>query len=206
MNKIAGQTCRVEEQITYRPASGGESYAIADLICQAGGGLYEFLLDDLVPLITARDIVAWGVGMKDSPFSHENCCVAASASRIVAVANVFPADMINREVYYPIGSDRFDWIRPMLELQAWGSMLLNAIAVIDGYRGRGIGEHLINWAETYTLKSGLTRLSLHVWADNTEAIRLYTSVGFVELGVAKVAPHPRLPHRGGSILMQKSLA
>ena len=144
--------------------------------------------------------------MTASPFSHENCWVAASPSEIVGVVNVFPADLVGKENCLPEGSDRFDLVRPMLELQAWGSMLLNAIAVIDGYRGRGIGERLINWAETCTLKSGLTRLSLHVWADNTHAIRLYKSLGFVELGVAKIASHPRLPHRGGSILMQKSLA
>lgn len=206
MNEIASHTSWVKEQITYRLALREEGHAIADLICQAGGGLYEFLLDDLIPLLSAPDIVAWGVGMEASPFSYENCWVAASASRIVGVVNVFPADLINRENYYPVGADRFDFIRPMLELQAWGSMLLNAIAVTDGYRGRGIGEQLINWAETHTLKSGLTRLSLHVWADNTEAIRLYKSAGFVELGVAKVPPHPKLPHQGGSILMQKSLA
>lgn len=205
MNEIASHGSRVKEQITYRPALREESRAIADLICQAGGGLYEFLLDDLIPLLTARDIVAWGVGMEASPLSYENCWVAAAASRVVGMINIFPADLINKENHYPGGSDRFELIRPMLELQAWGSMLLNAVAVIDGYRGRGIGEQLISWAETYTLKSGLTRLSLHVWADNNEAIRLYKSVGFVELGVAEVAPHPRLLHRG-SILMQKSLA
>jgi hypothetical protein len=39
--------------------------------------------------------------------------------------------------------------------------LLNAIAVADGYHGRGIGKRLISWAEIYTLQSDLTRLSLH---------------------------------------------
>jgi GNAT superfamily N-acetyltransferase len=206
MELVRKKASRVDEQITYRSALPEEGRAIADLICQAGGGLYEFLLDDLVPFVSACDIVTWGVGMKASPFSYLNCRVAASgSSQIVGVINLFPANLIGKEAFTPFGSDRFDLIRPMLQLQDWGSMLLNAIAVTDGHRGRGIGKQLINWAETHTLQSGLTRLSLHVWADNTPAIQLYKSHGFIEIGVAELASHPMLPHRGGSILMQKSL-
>ena len=32
----------------------------------------------------------------------------------------------------------------------------------------------------------------------------YKARGFVDIGVADVAPHPRLPHRGGSVLMSRS--
>jgi ribosomal protein S18 acetylase RimI-like enzyme len=208
MDKTLNHTCFLNEEIACRPALHDENGAVAELICQAGGGLYEFLLDDLIPFMSARDIVAWGVEIKSSPFSYENCCVAAAATsnRIVGVANVFPAKLVNRDAYSFLGSDRLDLIRPMLELQDWESMLLNAIAVADGYRGRGVGRQLMNWAESYTLRSGLKRLSLHVWADNTEAIRLYRSLGFLERGIAKIASHPRLPHRGGSILMRKILA
>ncbi len=38
-------------------------------------------------------------------------------------------------------------IRSLLELQDWGNMFLNALAVSDPYRRRGIGEQLLGWAE-----------------------------------------------------------
>ena len=101
MNQIPGDTSRVETQIAYRPALREESRAIADLICEAGGGLYEFLLDDFVPFMTARDIISWGVEMTASPFSHENCWVAASPSEIVGVVNIFQPIWSVRKIAFP---------------------------------------------------------------------------------------------------------
>lgn len=183
-----------------------DSRGIAALICEAGGGLYEFLFDDLIPFVSALDIVAAGVGASGSPLSHENCVVASGGpAGIVGVANLFPADSIADEAFLALVSDRFDRIRPMLQLRDRGSMFLNAIAVAANRRGEGIGTHLIDQAEILSLKAGLPRLSLHVWVDNVAAIKLYKRHGFVEVGIAEVVPSPRLPHRGGSLLMQKRL-
>lgn len=85
-------------------------------------------------------------------------------------------------------------------------MFLNVLAVCDGCRGRGVGTRLLAWAKQQTRRAGLDRLSLQVWADNAAAREFYRARGFVELGVADIAPHPRLSHRGGSILMSKTLA
>lgn len=211
MDEAAGQTSRNDGQVAYRAATQHDSRAVADLICQAGGGLYEFLFDDIVPFMSALDLVAAGVGATGSPLSYENCHVATSESGgIVGVANLFPADAITHdsithEAFLLLVSDRLDHIRPMLELRDPGSMFLNAIAVTGDFRGKGIGTRLLDWAETCTLKAGLPRLSLHVWVDNVAAIKLYKRSGFVEVGIAEIAPSPRLAHRGGSLLMRKIL-
>ena len=84
-------------------------------------------------------------------------------------------------------------------------MFLNAIAVAGSCRGKGIGTQLVDRAEIHSLEAGFTRLSLHVWADNIAAVRLYKRLGFVEIGIAELAISPRLPYRGGSLLMQKKL-
>lgn len=52
-------------------------------------------------------------------------------------------------------------------------------------------------------EAGYKRLSLHVWTDNVSAVNFYRMRGFIELGVAQIPVHPRLPHHGGSILMSK---
>lgn len=193
-----------DQQIACRPAVPEDSRAIAGLICQAGGGLYEFLFDDLIPFMGASDVVAAGVGASGSPLSFENCLVAASASnRIVGVANYFPSDSVTDETFLSMVSDRFEHIRPILQLRDRGSMFLNAIAVADDFRGRGIGTRLIRRLEILALEAGLPRLSLHVWTDNVAAIKLYKRRGFVEVAVAELAPS-RLAHQG-SLLMQKEL-
>lgn len=205
MSRSPAPKSRTTEHIAYRPARPEDSRTIAHLICEAGGGLYEFLFSDLIPFVSALDIVAAGVEADGSPLSYANCRVATCGStEIVGVANAFPADLIREQPLVPFASDRLARIRPLLQLQDWGSMLLNAIAVAERHRGRGIGTHLLDWAEAHALQAGLSRLSLHVWADNLAAIRLYKVRGFVEIGIARVAPHPRLQHPGGSLLMQKN--
>jgi hypothetical protein len=49
-------------EVDYRAALAADSRDIARFICIAGGGLYEFLFDDLVPLISSVDCLTMGVG------------------------------------------------------------------------------------------------------------------------------------------------
>lgn len=52
------------------------------------------------------------------------------------------------------------------------------IEVLEEYRGRGYGRALMHLAEDITLDAGLGLLGLHVFADNTPALRLYESLGY----------------------------
>lgn len=194
-------------EIIYRMARSDDSGELARYMCIAGGGVYEFLFDDLIPFVTAVDLLSAGIGGERYPVSWRNCRVAALGDdgAIVAAANVFPADLLKDDNYALLGSERHDHIRPMLELQDWGSMFLNSLAVGGAYRGSGIGAQLLGWAETRATEAGYDRLSLHVWADNISAVNFYTRRGFIEVGVAGIPPHPRLPHNGGSILMSKAV-
>jgi GNAT superfamily N-acetyltransferase len=192
--------------IAYRPAAPGDSASVARFICIAAGGLYEFLLDDLIPLMNAADFVACGVSSEHNGISYRNCLVAfdVTSGEIVGVANAFLADQLKEERYGLLPAGRYEHVRAMLEVQDWGSMFLNALAVSDRCRGNGVGTRLLDWAEERAREAGSNRLSLHVWADNTEAVKFYTARGFVALRVAEVTPDARLPHVGGSLLMTKT--
>jgi len=194
--------------VEYRPAVAADSRDIAQLLCIAGGGIYEFLFDDLIPFLTAADILSIGVTGEGYPISYRNCFVAVGgiSGEIVGVANVFPADDLKEQQYGIVPPERQERVQSILQLQDWGSMLLNALAVNERCRGLGIGTQLLDWAKRRTEAAGLDRLSLHVWADNVAAVSFYKAHGFVELGVAPVAEHPRLAHTGGSILMQHVIA
>lgn len=55
---------------------------------------------------------------------------------------------------------------------------LLGIGVIIGHRGRGIGRELLKRVIDHSWESGLTRLELEVFADNSGAIALYEKYGF----------------------------
>jgi ribosomal protein S18 acetylase RimI-like enzyme len=176
-------------------------------MCVAGGGLYEFLFDRLIPFVRALDLLSPCIAREVYPISYRNCRVATLGQdgEVVAAVNVFPAELLRKDRYVLLGFKRHNHVRPMLKLQDWGSMFLNSLAVSDAHRGSGIGAALLDWAEARTVEAGYDRLSLHVWADNVEAMNFYMARRFVQVGIAQIPPHPRLPHTGGSILMSKRI-
>ena len=60
------------------------------------------------------------------------------------------------------------------------------MAILDGYRGRGIGSALMERAVAWARERGLAKVSLEVWPHNTAAIGLYEKFGFRREGY-----HPR---------------
>jgi ribosomal protein S18 acetylase RimI-like enzyme len=195
-------------EIEYRPAVRSDSLDIARFMCMAGGGLYEFLFDDLVPFLDAADILGMGIAQDDYPISFENCIVAVDprSGDVVGAANLFAADLLKDQDYRLVPADRQEHVRKVLALQDWGSMFLNALAVSDTHRQNGVGRRLLAMAEEQASAGGFDRLSLHVWASNVTAVDFYARHGFVEIGVAPVAAHPRLSHADQSLLMRHSFA
>jgi GNAT superfamily N-acetyltransferase len=193
--------------ITYRPAAFADCRQLARWICLAGGGLYEFLFDDLIPFVSPVNFLAVATATPHYSISYRNCHVAVddATDEVVGAVNVFPADLLRNESQALLPFRRRNHIRPMVELQDWGSMFLNALAVGERHRCRGVGSRLLDWAEERARRSGFDRLSLHAWADNTTALDFYKARGFVTLAVADIPYDARLCHVGGSLLMQRKL-
>jgi ribosomal protein S18 acetylase RimI-like enzyme len=193
--------------ITCRPAVFADSGRIARLICVAGGGLYEFLLGDLIPFVHPANFLTIATASAGYAISYRNCLVAIDATldAVIGMANVFPTDLLKQESLVMLPFNRRNHIRALVELHDWGSMFVNALAVSELYRRCGIGGQLLDWAEDRAKQEGFDRLSLHVWADNTTALNFYKARGFIQLAVGNIPYHSRLRHVGGSILMQKKI-
>jgi GNAT superfamily N-acetyltransferase len=199
---------KASHSISYRAAAFADCRELARFICLAGGGLYEFLFGDLIPLVAPTSFLAVAMASPRCSISYRNCFVAVddATNTIVGAANVFPSDLLRKESHAVLPFQRRNHIQPMLDLQDWGSMFLNALAVSEPHRCRGVGARLLAWAEDKGRRAGFERLSLHAWADNTTAVDFYKARGFVALAVADIPYDPRLPHVGGSILMQRKFS
>ena len=56
------------------------------------------------------------------------------------------------------------------------------MAVIDGWRGRGVGSQLMEAALGWAKDQDAHKIELEVWPHNTGALRLYEKFGFVAEG------------------------
>ena len=64
------------------------------------------------------------------------------------------------------------------------SGLLN-VAIVPGFRGRGLGRKLVTFALEEARQTGFVRIDLWVHADNARAIALYEKLGFAKEGLLR---------------------
>lgn len=193
--------------ISYRHATSEDSAAVASYICLAGDGLYEFLLDDLIPGFTCREILKWTVGVMGSPLSYKNCFVAVDTdnNQIAGAINLFPADDLREHSHELINTKRWHFLEPVFKLQDWGSLFINGLAVGGKWRQCGIGGRLLEHAYERAKSDGYDRVSLHVWSENLNAISFYEKRGFTIMDKVALPPHPEFAARSGSILMHRKI-
>ena len=66
------------------------------------------------------------------------------------------------------------------------------MAVIPGFRGRGLGAFLLSQVLERARERGIDTVFLEVRASNQEAVRLYTRFGFSEVGLRRgYYEHPK---------------
>lgn len=78
-------------------------------------------------------------------------------------------------------------------------LLLNVhdLVVRDGWRGAGVGQSLLAFAEASARQQGCCKLTLEVLSNNTIALRAYEKAGF--------APYVLDPAAGQALFLQKKL-
>lgn len=194
-----------DDRLRIRPADADDAPELARLIDIAGGGVYEFLLDGLMPGMTAAEMLVPGLAGRSGSLSHRQSGVAELDGQVVGVAHGYPTDWIRTEDYSGLPPDRVAHMAEFSQTLDWGSYFLSALAVDPDLRRQGIAGRLLGWFYERARTGGFDRVTLHVWADNEPARRLYSGEGFEEIGRADIPWHPRLPHQGGSILMRRYL-
>lgn len=194
-----------DDRLRLRSADADDAPDLARLIDIAGGGVYEFLLDGLVPGMTAAEMLVPGLAGRSGSLSYRQSGVAELDGQVIGIAHGYPTDWIRTEDHSGLPPDRVAHMGEFPETLDWGSYFLSALAVDPAHRRHGIAGRLLGWFYERARTGGFDRVTLHVWADNEPARRLYAGEGFEEIGNAAIPWHPRLPHHGGSILMRRYL-
>lgn len=191
-------------QLIFRPATPQDSLKIAPLIIAAGGGIFEFLLEDFLQDTTLESLLSSEVKKEEGNLSYHNIEVAQLKDKVVGMTNTHPIEEfgVTEEIKNFIDPEKLDWLAELFMNKVEGSLFLNILSVFPDYQKQGIGTRLINNSKQKARREKFTSISLTVWTDNTEALGLYKRQGFQEVKQIQVDCHPLMPHEGGIKLMQ----
>jgi len=190
-------------EIVFRSALPADAYALAELSILAGGGMYEFLLEEMAPREMLAGLMARSMKQDAAGFSWRHCLVADNKG-VVGMINAFPAAWLREEERDILPQDRVQILDPIDQAQDWESFLINSVAVRPQHRRQGIATRLMEMAIDGKT-GGFARLTANVWADNVAARALFERQGFAVQTRVEVPPHPALAHIGGSLLMVRQI-
>ena len=94
-------------------------------------------------------------------------------------------------------------IAPFVELEKYsvGTWYINALAVFSEHRRQGLGSHLMRQTERIAKSSGYEKMSIQVFGQNVEAVKLYKHLGYKIIRSAPVRLHPCQPYYTGDVLL-----
>jgi GNAT superfamily N-acetyltransferase len=190
--------------ITYRNGREEDCVALAEFVSIAAGGVIEFLFHDLIPGMTPLEIERKSLENVEMPRSYQNSIVAESDGTLIGAALSIPSihHRITEEMRAFFPADRLAHLKHLFSSRVENSLLLDALCVAEKARGLGVGTQLISLTKEKAVNNGFKRLSLIVFADNTNARRLYEQCGFEVVENIEVKPHALIPHEGGCFLMR----
>jgi ribosomal protein S18 acetylase RimI-like enzyme len=166
--------------VSLRFGEATDAAVIADYALKAGGGLFEFLLDGVLPFVNAESLLRLAVVNDDSVLHYSNSVLAELESRPVGMIICYAARYygIPQILEGLVPRSRLDQVREILSSRIENSFYVNTLIVQDAVKGRGVGRLLLNFAAALAQEQGHKTLSLHAWADNAPAINLYRESGF----------------------------
>ena len=134
----------------------------------------------------------------------KNWLVAESQSKFVGAFFGFSVENPYPEIDLDAVPECF---RPCIELErvASGCWLLQAIAILPQYRGKGLARQLLDKAGSVAKDSGTIRIALQVEEVNEVAFKAYQSNGYVEVDRRPYVHFPGSHDTGDYVLMWKEL-
>jgi GNAT superfamily N-acetyltransferase len=186
-----------------RSATIKDISTLAKMSVMAGGGISEFLLEELVPTpsLTANYLEK-EINRKGATFHFENFIVSEVQSNIAGIIHFYPSRQ--RIVPPPQSGIASTKIKALEEFYATylpPSLYIQSLYVQHAFRRQGIARSLLNHIVEKAQEQNFSALSLHVWEDNDFAISLYKREGFTIQQSVSMPKHYLLPHQTGMFMM-----
>jgi ribosomal protein S18 acetylase RimI-like enzyme len=199
MSTISGES----GQARVRPATPDDAALMARLIDIAAAGLPSHLWSTTAEPGQSPLEVGEARARRDSGgFSWRNAIMAEVDGRPVGM-------LLGYRLEAPTEEDRAalaelpDLVRPFIELEheVPGTFYINAFAVLEGFRGRGIGAALLEAARQRAAELGCALLSVQAFSENPRSVAFYERHGFRRIAERPVVPHPCYPYTDRTLLL-----
>lgn len=193
--------------ITIREAKVSDIPHLAYVCLQATGGMFDAIYEGAIPGRETTLIVEHMFSRLNATSSFLNCRILEVDGVVVGGLHGYAATSSADNPGDPlVRRDRFHVLQPFIELPTPDdSYYISSIGFYPEHRGRGYGRQLMLEAEVIAHSLGLGATSLHVFEQNSAAVTLYRSMGYIEVGRRPVVPHPSIRYEGEVLLLRKSL-
>lgn len=183
-----------KDVFTIRQARVSDAGPIAELFLVSSDGLAAYIWErDRAEGVALLDHGTNRYARTGTAFSFENCLVAEVEGRVVGMLHAFVLpDRAGEVETDPV-------LKPYSELEIIGSVYVSGVAVLEAWRGKGIGSALLEQAETQAIKHNL--VSLICFESNARAMRLYRSRNYAEVSRRALVPHPTLTYSNGDAVL-----
>lgn len=202
----------VEQEARIRPAIPADGRHLAELIELASGGISSWLWSQMAgPGESPMEVGARRAGREEGGFSYRHALVAEVEGRVAGMILAYRLPDAGEGEADPLAPDPLAGVpallRPYidLELQVPGSYYINAFALYEGYRGRGIGARLLQAVLAKAEEFGCRAVSVQTFSENTRAAAFYRRHGFRDRDSRPVIPHPAFRYRGSTLLFVRDL-
>lgn len=174
--------------IEFRFGQEADTHLIADYIIAAGDGVFESMLDGVVPGVGAREFVCMAVNAQESPLNYANAVIAEVGGAVAGMALGYPSSEygLHPLLRTVVPNRRIEPLSALFASSVPESWYLNTLIVAEAARDRGLGKFLVQFCADLAQENGFSSISLHSWADNTKALRVYQSLGFHEIETVPV--------------------
>jgi ribosomal protein S18 acetylase RimI-like enzyme len=189
-------------EATFRLATTNDSHKIAELFRIASGGVAEYVWSTLAseyPGPTPLEIGARRYARDEGAFSYRNCTVAELGREVIGMLHAFL--MEDQPEHKEAGEPMDPVLEPYTKLEVSGSYYISAMATFPEHRGKGLGTRMLEIANGRARENGCPQISLLVFEQNEEAVRLYERKGFEIIDRAPVVPHESIRYTGEVLLM-----
>jgi ribosomal protein S18 acetylase RimI-like enzyme len=185
-----------------RRATRRDALALAELTDYAGHGIPGYLWSRSAE--KGQPPIEVGIERvlrEEANFSYRNAVVAEVDGRVAAALLAYRLP----EHSYVNLDELPDLLRPLEELEQKvpGTFYINILAAYPEYRGQGLGTTLLEAARALASEAGCNELSLEVFEQNEDAVRLYERHGYREIARLPAVPHQIYPFDGDVVLMTK---